>query len=946
MAVRFSSAIHKKFLTISICVILLLAIVPLQLTIVTVKGQGLEGIKFKYRDYIVSDFAIERWVKNNISVVNERDEPVTLQFQISSHYDDTEVPDISPFPQPYTLYLAPGENQTIWYFLDVSYRTGLDPEEASKEGIYNVTVKVCVWDVDNPEDKVEFYINHTIITGSIDKYEPNAVIEGYVYYADTNEPARDVRVGFEGAGTGPIYETFTDDQGYYRIDFYAHKYVDSGKYHGYTLVVENFRKAFFPKPGDHIFYNVSLGRSLPDKFEYSLKVEYTTGYPIWLADIDKDERYIVFAHGHHEIQNPDPEKHGIYFFDTNGTLLWRYLTICQVWGLDLSDDGEYLIATLLWPEEKAILFNKDGDILWDTEELGYEHFESREARISHNNEYVAIGTTPGDLLLLDLQTGDLIWKVFLRGQIRGILFTKDDSIMYVSSGDGYVYKIAVETGEILGSAYVEAWTPRYSLKLSSDEKYLVTISKIGRAYLVDTETMTPLWCIDTRGGGHWVLITPDNSLVFIGSGGSYPVVALDINGNVQWIANSISICAVFFEGTNYFLSSNTVFDYNGNVVYTLEKDLEFAYITKDNKKIIGVDHNGTLLIWEGEIKPPEGGGEEQPPPPPPAGAAKLSIYPEFGPPKIWVNIHGEEFTPNTKVDIYFDDMLINSTVTDDNGIFSTWIRIPSKASPESHLIIARDEVGINASIMFEVTIPCLYVTPDKGPVGSIVQISGTGLGPNQQYMLYFDSMLIGLPLRTNAKGELGKEVSIVIPTVTRGIHNFTLVFVPLDIRSASYERIVSIGFEVTEGVPIGVSESNLAARLDALNQSLMDLQMRLTNEVTKIYGVINNITMSIGELYKTTNEMRNIMESRINALKSEIMEAIKPIQEAMSSMPSMTPENMPNLEEMSSKIQEHISYMQTQLQNTLTNLRNYTYIAMGLAVVALILAIIALKKSV
>jgi len=73
---------------------------------------------------------------------------------------------------------------------------------------------------------------------------------------------------------------------------------------------------------------------------------------------------------------------------------------------------------------------------------------------------------------------------------------------------------------VLGRAYVEAWTYRYSLTLSRGEKYLVTASKIGKICLVDAEKMEILWCFDARGGCYWSEVTPDNEVVLDGSGGA------------------------------------------------------------------------------------------------------------------------------------------------------------------------------------------------------------------------------------------------------------------------------------------------------------------------------------------------------------------------------------------------------------------------------------------
>jgi len=70
--------------------------------------------------------------KYKISIINRGSKPATLCYDLLSIYDGNEV-GISPSPQPNGIYLKPGENQTIWYFLDVSYRTGISPEEMEGE---------------------------------------------------------------------------------------------------------------------------------------------------------------------------------------------------------------------------------------------------------------------------------------------------------------------------------------------------------------------------------------------------------------------------------------------------------------------------------------------------------------------------------------------------------------------------------------------------------------------------------------------------------------------------------------------------------------------------------------------------------------------------------------------------------------------------------------------
>ena len=230
---------------------------------------------------------------------------------------------------------------------------------------------------------------------------------------------------------------------------------------------------------------------------------------------------------------------------------------------------------------------------------------------------MAIGTTPGDLLLLDLKTGKLVWRIFLNGQIRGIVFTADNKLMYVSSGDGYLYKISVETGEILGRVYIEAWTPRYSLTLSEDERYIVTVSKIGRVYLVDAVNMKPLWSFDTRGGGHWTLITPDNELILAGSGGSYGLVAFSSNSSILWFTPFMSTARAFIANKTLIIAGNWIIDFNGRFLYEFKElppHIDFIYVTRDESRIIAIDGEGTLYILKGKLKIEKKEHKEEKPP--------------------------------------------------------------------------------------------------------------------------------------------------------------------------------------------------------------------------------------------------------------------------------------------------------------------------------------------
>jgi len=553
------------------------------------------GIEVSYRPSIETSFPVERWAKNGIEVRNIGNEPVTLTFHVSAESGDIVVSDISPFPQPYTLYLDPGENQTIWYFIDGSYRSCGVLERGGGE----VTVRVRI---EKDGESAEIVITHLLLVVPEDQLEPNSVVEGYVKDLGGN-PVLDAEVELEGAN-GPRYFTTTDHDGYFRVEVYAMRYGDTGELHGYNLRVrapgfKEFNKAIFPEVGETLTVDVTL-KPLVEVAEYELvtKVE-TSGYPIWIARLSADERFIVFGNGHYEeaemeIGLPD---HGVYFLSTNGSIIWSYLTSDQVWGVDVSSDGSYVAAAFL-REGVVRLFDRQGNVLWI-----FPSEESREVKISHDSRYVAIGNTWGDLILVDLESGMEIWRTFLCGQVRWIVFTEDDSLIYAGAGDGYLYKVRVSDGEILGRAYVEAWPFHYGIALSEDEGLIATASKIGRIYLVNASTMEPLWSFDTRGACHWVDVEPNGKFVLIGSGGSYGRMLMYSNGSIAWFG-PVSSCGCIIDSNHVAIAENSIEirDVEGSLLWNFE-DLDgsvgFLQFSKDRSKIYVVTNKATLYVFQG-----------------------------------------------------------------------------------------------------------------------------------------------------------------------------------------------------------------------------------------------------------------------------------------------------------------------------------------------------------
>ena len=504
------------------------------------------------------------------------------------------------FPQPWTFDLYSGEEQTLWTFVDFTSFSSVNRSTT-------FDLKLTVRNENTKEEKAVYFRNTYIPDFEMIN---NSLLKIRVLDEDGN-PISNVEVTISSVYIPNIYEVkyYTNSSGYVIIPLFAHLYRDSKQPHGYSIhfkkegYYEKYR-VVFPEVGKEYNMEVKLKKE-GEALHYTLFNSLDTGYDTWYVRVT--DSCVVFAHGHYKTEGSavSDEKHGIYYLDKEGNVLWHKHTDYAVWGIDVSEDGSLVFAMQL-REENGFMLDRNGNILWETTpKLGWpEHVESREVKISHNKRYVAVGGGDGKLYLANATTGKVLWITDLRGQIRQIYFTKDDNTIYASSGDGYLYKIDVKTGSIIGKVYVEAWLYRNSLSISENEKYAITVSKIGRASFVDLENMKVIWYFDTRGGGHATSMTKNASFLAVASGGSYGRIVFDFNGTPLWYISSPS-WHVQVVNDSYVLYGGMLLDLDGNVIYDLEKeypsgdfnDLDFSYMSDDMNLLITMK-DGKICFFE------------------------------------------------------------------------------------------------------------------------------------------------------------------------------------------------------------------------------------------------------------------------------------------------------------------------------------------------------------
>jgi len=591
-------------------------LISFRVSIPSVKGEGLDDLEFIYDSYYEAVWPIEWWIKQPVFVRNNGVSALNLSFLAEVVETGAE---ISAFPQPYYLYLDPGENQTIWVPLDPAH---LSLPDMDTEANYTRTVKISFWlKGGDPSINRTITINYFIRVLPRTWYlsHPNAKIYGYLYDRVTGLPLSGTRVEFRSPGID--YGCLTNDSGYYEINFYAHRNVMNNRITPYSLSVEPsgyeaFIKPFWPVSGDEIRQDAYLERTKENVTANLLK-RVETNMTIYRGAVTKDERFVVFAQGHPEVNITDEEVRqlsSVLLFDTNGTLLWKYTPYGQIWGVDISEDGAYVAATIIDtgypPNDRAVLLDHYGNEVWNTSDLG--SYGSREIKISHNGKYVAWGAGDGDMFLFNLTNRNILWKRFLEGQIRQIVFSSDDTSVFAGSGDGYLYIIRVEDGQILSRAYIEAWPySTVGLKLSADDAYVATASKLGNITLVNAITGEVLWTFDTMGGANSVDISPNKDYVIAGSGGAIACSLFSIDGNLRWWKASYDTKSemIMSDGTHIVVGRDwgiDIINTNGTVLWSywenfsyIPKPVEthFVYVFKNQTRIIVGHGSGAVYFW-------------------------------------------------------------------------------------------------------------------------------------------------------------------------------------------------------------------------------------------------------------------------------------------------------------------------------------------------------------
>lgn len=196
-------------------------------------------------------------------------------------------------------------------------------------------------------------------------------------------------------------------------------------------------------------------------------------------------------------------------------------------------------------------------------------------QVSDDNKLLAYGDTAGMVWLMDMEADKILWSEFCGGQVRKLGFDKQDSVLYVSAGDGYLRCFSTSDGSLIWETYVDAWITKWTIT----DHYITAMTKASpcAVQVVDKHTGENVLSIPVTTGGSEVTMSPDESLI--------------------WYYNC-------FSGGKSSLSNN-IYDINEKMLYSMIQPGMTAAFTADSElfavqdpKTIAVVNREGQILWQ------------------------------------------------------------------------------------------------------------------------------------------------------------------------------------------------------------------------------------------------------------------------------------------------------------------------------------------------------------
>jgi hypothetical protein len=216
----------------------------------------------------------------------------------------------------------------------------------------------------------------------------------------------------------------------------------------------------------------------------------------------------------------------------------------------------------------------------------------------------------------------------------------------------------------------------------------------------------------------------------------------------------------------------------------------------------------------------------------------IQLVPGSGVPGTQLIIQGRQFSAGKYIDIYYDGALVSEgETTSATGDFAISFTIPESCKGDHPVLVdVGTSVGTVEKETYFYTTPGLMVSPDKGPEGTTVTVTGHGFIKGEdgiELMYYTDGGYerVGRDIKADTRGYW--QTTLQIPTSDRGEHKIDAqgsLSRTYDVEDATFQVTAGISMDKSSG-GVGESITMTGTRFEAYEkgiQILFDGQVMVT----------------------------------------------------------------------------------------------------------------------
>ena len=601
---------------------------------VEIWGEGDLDIDVQPEGTIIRRFIVKN---KNTSPITFRMESLTNKDIVSKLSDQTGY-QFTVHPNGWNGYIEPGEE----YELSVDVAPERLMSETDYEGPLDIHLSFSVAVDGNSPEKSSFTAKQNIKVYSretfsnVDAYK--GMVKGTIRDEDGNPIAGAVVRGASEYSIRRVY-AYTDAKGEFTMKLPAFKTTYANAWKESQICVKkngyNARQIIvYPKEGKEVSVDMTLFPETEllkyeEKGVVDLKLQ---GYEN-TTDGNSIIAYIPFHTG--QKSSAIKDRIQVSAVDYDGNLLFEYPIPEEVPYIQGSRDGKYIVTVLNSSADqsaatgwKTVILDREGKEVYSIDHYPVEDRDgwpsesqannsiSRCAGISNSDKYLFTSNAEGNFWLIDWQNDKVLWQDYIYGQVRTIDFSEDDSLMYVSSGDGY-YRCYTIDGELVWKTFVGTWITK--TKFTNDAIAITTKSAADTLKVLDRETGEIRWTYPTMQTSLAIAVSPDGKYLWYGghSSSAFSVIANSVfdmeTGQILYSLGYENAIAGAFSGDG---SKLAVSDRRGVYVYnasdgaylwskmiTDEKEFSFSFslaVNNDGSRIVATANTDKSADYYGQ----------------------------------------------------------------------------------------------------------------------------------------------------------------------------------------------------------------------------------------------------------------------------------------------------------------------------------------------------------